>query len=54
MTGCAAYNLISVTTQQQNGMIKFKYNSGGGWNSAKSGPIKCDKGFKVRFDLQNT
>ena len=34
-------------------MIKFYRNDldDGWYRSGKSGPIKCDKGFKVRFDL---
>ena len=34
-------------------MIKFYRNGINDeyWRSGKSGPIKCDKGFKVRFDL---
>ena len=32
--------------------IRFLKINDDGWYCAKSGPIKCDKGFKVRFDLR--
>ena len=35
------------------GFIRTKDYIGEGGLFGKSGPIKCDKGFKVRFDLRN-
>ena len=36
----------------QSKTIRFKRIKSNGDYCARSGPIKCDKGFKVRFDLR--
>ena len=51
---CKSESSMKLTPSLQNATIGFlciKYT--GKWLYGKSGPIQCDKGFKVRFDLQN-
>ena len=44
---------IALVPKVKTMSLSFKklYGSGDGWCDAISGPIECDKGFKVRFDL---
>ena len=47
---------MKVTPHPEEKMIRFDFRNPkskrGKYVSGKSGPIKCDKGFKVRFDLR--
>ena len=45
------YDEYEVTPMLQSKTIRFKKIEDGRYY-ARSGPIKCDKGFKVRFDLR--
>ena len=38
----------------QSKTMRFERIKNYDWGYARSGPIKCDKGFKVRFDLRTT
>ena len=46
---------VKVTPKMDSLSIDFECNSYPGYSGgfAISGPIKCDKGFKVRFDLRS-
>lgn len=46
------YGKLKVTPELQSKTIRFKRIDDFGGGYPKSGPIKCDKGFKVRFDLR--
>jgi len=45
------YDTYEVTPMLQSKTIRFKVINDN-YCRARSGPIKCDKGFKVRFDLR--
>ena len=44
--------MYQMRSKLQSKTIRFERIKNYDWGYARSGPIKCDKGFKVRFDLR--